>query len=225
MRSSSFDLTPEEIRRLGYMAADAVADHRAGLISRPVFGKVGAGAALFDEPPPEEGQPIEKTLAFAREHILPFPMRNSHPRFFGFINAAADPVGIAVDYPSPISLLPNHFPPVANSDLAESDDSRAPETGDLHREGVVGAAVVGQVRPDGHGERGLGGVGESRDIGVAQTAHCYAIAKIVVVAADVAAVDERGAGGADLRNESVPAAAEGQVRPDGHGERGLGGGG
>ncbi len=98
MSNSSFDLSPEEIRRLGYMAADAVAEHRAGLTSRPVFGKVGADASLFDEPVPEEGQPIEKTLAFAREHILPFPMGNSHPRFFGFINASADPVGIAADY-------------------------------------------------------------------------------------------------------------------------------
>ncbi|HLN57790.1 MAG TPA: pyridoxal-dependent decarboxylase, partial [Thermoanaerobaculia bacterium] len=98
MSDSSFDLSPDEIRRLGYMAADAVAEHRGGLTSRPVFGKVGADAVLFDEPPPEEGQPIEETLAFAREHILPFPMGNSHPRFFGFINATADPVGIAADY-------------------------------------------------------------------------------------------------------------------------------
>lgn len=98
MTNSPFDLSPEEIRRLGYMAADAVAEHRERLTSRPVFGKVGADAALFDEPPPEEGQPIEETLAFAREHILPFPMGNSHPRFFGFINATADPVGIAADY-------------------------------------------------------------------------------------------------------------------------------
>lgn len=80
------------------MAAEAVAEHRAKLEERPVFGKVGAGAALFDEPPPLEGQPIEKTLAFVREHILPFPMGNSHPRFYGFINATADPVGVAADY-------------------------------------------------------------------------------------------------------------------------------
>ena len=33
-----------------------------------------------------------------REHVLPFPMGNSHPRFFGFINATADPVGITADY-------------------------------------------------------------------------------------------------------------------------------
>src|SRR5712692_4773434 len=98
MRNSPFDLSPDEIRRLGYMAADAVADHRAGLVSRPVFGKVGANAALFDEPLPEEGQRFEDVLAFAREHILPYPMGNSHPRFYGFINATADPVGILADF-------------------------------------------------------------------------------------------------------------------------------
>jgi glutamate/tyrosine decarboxylase-like PLP-dependent enzyme len=106
MSDSSFDLESEQIRQLGYMAADAVAEQRAGLTSRPVFGKVGAGAAAFDEPPPEEGQPIEKTLAFAREHILPFPMGNSHQRFYGFINATADPVGIAADYLA-ASMNPN----------------------------------------------------------------------------------------------------------------------
>jgi aromatic-L-amino-acid/L-tryptophan decarboxylase len=106
MKNSAFDLSPDEIRRLGYAATDAVADARAQLTSRPVFGKVGAGASRFDEPPPEEGQPIEKTLAFAREHILPFPMGNSHPRFYGFINATADPVGVAADYLA-ASMNPN----------------------------------------------------------------------------------------------------------------------
>jgi len=104
--NDSFDLSSEEVRRLGYAAADAVAQSRAELEERPVFGKVGADAALFDEPVPEEGQPIEKTLDFARKHILPFPMGNSHPRFYGFINATADPVGIAADYLA-ASMNPN----------------------------------------------------------------------------------------------------------------------
>ena len=82
---------------MGHAAADAVAEHRERLLSRPVFGKV-PDAALFDEPLPEEGLPFDDVLAFAREHILPFPMGNSHPRFYGFINATADPVGIAADY-------------------------------------------------------------------------------------------------------------------------------
>jgi aromatic-L-amino-acid/L-tryptophan decarboxylase len=93
-----FDLPPDEVRRLGRLAADAVAAHREQLLERPVFGKVGKGAALFDEPLPEEGRPAEELIAFVREHVLPFPMGNSHPRFFGFINATADPLGTIADY-------------------------------------------------------------------------------------------------------------------------------
>jgi len=98
MSNPTFDMAPEEIRRIGYLAAEAVAEHRQRLQSRPVFGKIGADAALFEEAIPETGQPIEKTLEFVRERILPFPMGNSHPRFYGFINATADPIGITADY-------------------------------------------------------------------------------------------------------------------------------
>ncbi len=98
MTKPPFDLPPAELRRLGALAADAVASHRERLLERPVFGKVGADAALFDEPLPEDGRPFEEVLAFVREHVLPFPMGNSHPRFFGFINATADPVGAMADW-------------------------------------------------------------------------------------------------------------------------------
>ena len=93
-----FDLDPEAVRRLGYRAADLVADHRAGLLERPVFGKVGDAAALFDEPLPEDGQPLEAVLDAVRDRVLAHPFGNSHPRFFAFINATADPVGTAADY-------------------------------------------------------------------------------------------------------------------------------
>ena len=93
-----FDLSPDEVQRIGRLAADAVAGHRRDLLSHPVFGKVGGDAALFDEPLPEEGRPFEEVLAFVREHVMPRPMGNSHPRFFGFINATADPVGTVADY-------------------------------------------------------------------------------------------------------------------------------
>ncbi len=95
--SSRFDLPAEEVRRIGYLAADAIAGHRESLTARPVFGKIGAAADLFSGPAPEEGVPFEETLAFVREHILPYPMGNSHPRFYGFINATADPVGVVAD--------------------------------------------------------------------------------------------------------------------------------
>jgi aromatic-L-amino-acid/L-tryptophan decarboxylase len=98
MPPTSFDLSPDEVRRLGHRAADAVAEHREKLLSRPVFGKVGLDASLFQSPLPADGRPFDEVLAFVREHVLPFPMGNSHPRFFGFINATADPVGITADY-------------------------------------------------------------------------------------------------------------------------------
>ncbi len=94
----SFDLSPEELRRIGALATEAVAAHREELLSHAVFGKIGARAPDFDEPLPEEGAPFETVLGLVRKHILPYPMGNSHPRFFGFINATADPIGIVADY-------------------------------------------------------------------------------------------------------------------------------
>lgn len=93
-----FDLSPDEVRRLGYSASDAVAEHRASLLDRPVFGKVGAKAALFEEPLPRDGRPADDVLALVRERILPYAFGNSHPRFFAFINATADPLGTVADY-------------------------------------------------------------------------------------------------------------------------------
>ena len=39
-----FDLDPEALRALGLAATDLVADHRASLLERPVFGKIGPRA-------------------------------------------------------------------------------------------------------------------------------------------------------------------------------------
>ena len=75
-----------------------MAEHRASLLDRPVFGKIGPQAPLFDRPLPREGLPADDVLAFVREHVLPFAFGNSHPRFFAFINATADPLGTVADY-------------------------------------------------------------------------------------------------------------------------------
>ena len=93
-----FDLDAEAVRQLGYRAVELSAEHRAGLEERPVFGKVGEHAAWFDEPLPESGQSIDAVLAAVRERVLTRPFGNSHPRFFAFINATADPLGVVADY-------------------------------------------------------------------------------------------------------------------------------
>lgn len=94
---NDFDLSPAETRRLGYLAATMVAEHRAGLLDGPVFGKVSRGQD-FREPLPEVGLPLKDVLAAVQNSILPYPFGNSHPRFFAFINATADPIGVVGDY-------------------------------------------------------------------------------------------------------------------------------
>jgi aromatic-L-amino-acid decarboxylase len=96
-KMNEFDLDAEEVRRLGRRAVDLVADHLAGLRRGPVFGKVG-DAAIFDEPLPETGRPADDVLDATRDHVLSHPFGNSHPRFFAFINATADPLGTVADY-------------------------------------------------------------------------------------------------------------------------------
>ena len=101
-----FDRTSEELRRLGTLAAEIVARQREALERRSVFGKVGAAHGVFDEPLPEEASPVDEVLAFVEREILTRPFGNSHPRFFAFINATADPVGIVADFLA-ASMNPN----------------------------------------------------------------------------------------------------------------------
>ena len=187
MKRSSFDLPPEEVRRLGRLAADAVAEHRETLTSRPVFGKVGAAAALFEESLPLEGRPFEEVLAFVRQHVMPFPFGNSHPRFFGFINATADPVGITADYLA-AAMNPNcwggdhaaiHVEKEVMRWIAEIVGYPADAEGILVSGGSMAnftalAAARRAVAPGNVREEGLGGEGQPRLVVYAsdQVHHC-----------------------------------------------------
>jgi glutamate/tyrosine decarboxylase-like PLP-dependent enzyme len=75
-----------------------VADHVAGARQGRVFGKVGERASVFDEPLPESGLSVDDVLDAARDHVLAHPFGNSHPRFWAFINATPDPVGVMADF-------------------------------------------------------------------------------------------------------------------------------
>ena len=86
------------MKRLGYRAAELVAAHTAGLREDPVFGKVGESAGVFDQPLPETGRSADEVLDATRDHVLTHPFGNSHPRFFAFINATADPLGAVAEY-------------------------------------------------------------------------------------------------------------------------------
>ena len=97
-RFPEFDLEPEEIARLGGLAAQAIAKQRTSLLSAPVFDRIGPLAPLFDEALPEEGSSFEGILEFVAKNVLPRTTGSAHPRYFGFVNSSVDPVAVVADY-------------------------------------------------------------------------------------------------------------------------------
>jgi aromatic-L-amino-acid decarboxylase len=105
----------EDLRRAARRAADLAVDHLTGIRARPVWQPMGetASAWLRDQPLPEHGRPADALLADIAEHVLPYPMGNGHPRFFGWVNSPPHPAGVLVE---PIAAAMN--PSCAGGDHA-----------------------------------------------------------------------------------------------------------
>jgi glutamate/tyrosine decarboxylase-like PLP-dependent enzyme len=94
-----FALDREEFRRLGYRAVDLAADHLAGLTARPVFEPMTSAEreGLLDLPMPDAGLTPDALLDAVAERVLPHPMGNGHPRFFGWVNSPPAPMGVLAE--------------------------------------------------------------------------------------------------------------------------------
>jgi glutamate/tyrosine decarboxylase-like PLP-dependent enzyme len=79
-------------------AADLAAGYLAGVPDGPVWRPVPEAerAWLAGQPLPAAGRPLDALLADVRDHVLPYPMGNGHPRFFGWVNSPPSPAGVAV---------------------------------------------------------------------------------------------------------------------------------
>ncbi len=84
---SPLELSPDEMRRLGYRVVDAIVDRWAHLREGPAwqFGTREELEPLLSGPPPELAQDPEAVLRRIIETVLPFAGRIDHPRFFAFI--------------------------------------------------------------------------------------------------------------------------------------------
>ena len=87
----------DDLRDLLESAARSAAGHLAGLDSGPVWQPTPAAlrAALAGQRLPDSGLDAAALLGLAEERVLAYPMGNGHPAFFGWVNAAPHPAGIA----------------------------------------------------------------------------------------------------------------------------------
>jgi glutamate/tyrosine decarboxylase-like PLP-dependent enzyme len=85
--TSSLQIPPEEMRRLGYQVVDQIVDRWANLGDGPAwgFGTREELEPLVAGPPPEEGQDPDSILQRVMGDVLPRAGRIDHPRFFAFI--------------------------------------------------------------------------------------------------------------------------------------------
>lgn len=88
----------EEFRRLGHDVFDDLVDYLQSVGDRPVWQPLpDATLALSKEPLPREGRGDDAVYAEVREHILPYPTGNIHPRFWSWVGGTGTATQLLAD--------------------------------------------------------------------------------------------------------------------------------
>lgn len=92
-------LNEQEFRRLGYQAVDMAAGYLSGVPNRPVFQRMQESEreAVMHMPMPLAPLSGDEILRFVTQQILPHPMGNGHPRFFGWVNSPPDLMAVITE--------------------------------------------------------------------------------------------------------------------------------
>ena len=99
-QNPTLELTPDEMRSLGYRAVDLLVDHLATL---PAQSPVALASRkemddLLMEPPPEQGAEADRVLGDVMETVFPNCDLINHPRFFAFVPSASNYVSAVADF-------------------------------------------------------------------------------------------------------------------------------
>src|SRR5438874_11575632 len=88
-----------DFRALGHQAVDIAADYLAGIRDDPVVRMLPpqARAAWGGMTMPDQPTPGDELLRTVRDTVLPYPMGNGHPRFFGWVNSPPAPLGVLAE--------------------------------------------------------------------------------------------------------------------------------
>ena len=93
-------IDPETFRALGYRAVDLATAYLAGMRERPVFRPMQPDEriGLMEQALPEAGLAPDAIFDQFAERVLPHPMGNGHPRFFGWVNSPPSPIGALAEF-------------------------------------------------------------------------------------------------------------------------------
>jgi glutamate/tyrosine decarboxylase-like PLP-dependent enzyme len=88
----------EAMRALGHRMVDDMLDYLRDQRERPVWQPIPEEVkAHLRQPLPLEPQPPEQVYQDFVEHVLPHPMGNIHPRFWGWVVGTGTPLGMLAD--------------------------------------------------------------------------------------------------------------------------------
>ena len=88
----------ERFRALGHRAFDDLVEYLKSVRERPVWQPLPDGTRrLLVEGPPESGTAAETVYEQVREHILPYPTGNIHPRFWSWVGGTGTPLQLVAD--------------------------------------------------------------------------------------------------------------------------------
>ncbi|HET8932353.1 MAG TPA: pyridoxal-dependent decarboxylase [Polyangiales bacterium] len=93
------ELDADEFRRLGHMAVEMAAEHMFGMRERPVHSAMISAErqVIQDASLPDGGMRPSHILELIRTRILPHPLGNGHPRYFGWASTAPSSMGVLAE--------------------------------------------------------------------------------------------------------------------------------
>lgn len=88
----------EALRDLSHRAIDDMIEYLQTLRERPVWQPLPEAAlTLFDEPLPDQATDRSKVYAEVKEHVLPYPTGNIHPRFWSWVGGTGTATQLVAD--------------------------------------------------------------------------------------------------------------------------------
>lgn len=86
------------MRHLGHRMVDDMMDYLQGVRERPVWHPISTmDKDSLNQPLPLDPQPVEEVYSEFLEHILPNPMGNIHPRFWGWVIGTGSATGMLAE--------------------------------------------------------------------------------------------------------------------------------